>query len=310
MLIASVMTLLIAGGCDQSFDPRGPYVKRLVVYSVLSERSDSQYVRVYTTYNPSGFDPLENTSDTYVRNAKVTVTDDSTTYSFKEAVIPRDDKNRYASDLVAYLAYPCSARLEKRYSLAITSDQGNATATVTIPGKGYVYNNTPSIFIRPDSYTEDIPVSVGLSSAAQGYLVRLYVNFDVVSDESVVHKRLEVPSAMVSTASPQVQYTYATLTRRPAEAAYSYFNIFFSRAAYIQFQKDVIAQYGGFRLTSATFILTQVETNLYNYYSLANGFLDPYSVREDQPDYSNIVGGFGVFGAMAEDSVVVDLQNR
>jgi hypothetical protein len=97
------------------------------------------------------------------------------------------------------------------------------------------------------------------------------------------------------------------LTRRPAEAAYSNFNIFFSRPVYIAFQKNLIAQYGGFRLTSATFILTQVEANLYNYYSLANGFLDPYSVREDQPDFSNIVGGFGVFGAIVEDSVVVDI---
>jgi hypothetical protein len=28
----------------------------------------------------------------------------------------------------------------------------------------------------------------------------------------------------------------------------------------------------------------------------------------DQPDFTNIVGGVGVFGAMVEDSIVVKLQ--
>jgi hypothetical protein len=51
---------------------------------------------------------------------------------------------------------------------------------------------------------------------------------------------------------------------------------------------------------------TQVEENLYKYYNLANGFQDPYSIRTDQPDFSNIQGGLGIFGAMTLDSVRVD----
>jgi hypothetical protein len=238
------------------------------------------------------------------------MTDDSTTYDLKETVIPRVDKSRYSSDLVAYFAFPCPARLGKQYSLAITSDQGNATATVSIPAKGYIYNNTPYIFYDPEQYKEDIPVLVGLSPTAQGYLVRLYLDFDVFIDQRVVHKRLEVPSGVVSTETPQLQYTYPTLTRRPASTGYPYINIFFSHAAYRMVFKDLMAEYGGFHLTSATFILTQVESNLYNYYNVVNGFQDPYSIREDQPDFTNVLGGVGVFGAMVEDFVAVDLQNH
>lgn len=306
ILNASVMILLIAGGCDQSFDPRGPYVKRLVVYSVLSGRSDSQYVRIYTTYNPTGFDPYENIDDTFVRNAKVTMTDDSTTYNFKETVIPRDNRGRYSSNLVAYFAFPCPPRLGKRYSLAITSDQGNATATLSVPTKGYINNNTPYIFVNPRKYTDDIPVSIGLSPGAHAYLVRFYINFDVNFGQNWEHHRLEVPSSGDSTTSSQ-QYIYPTLTRRPATSS-PYLNIVYPYASYLAFYKSLELQYRTFfLLKSATFILTQVETNLYNYYGVSNGFLDPYSIREDQPDFSNIVGGFGVFGAMVEDSVVVDI---
>lgn len=308
---ASVIILLIAGGCDESFDPRGPYVKQLVVYGVLSSRSDSQYVRIYTTYNPHGFDPLENTSDTYVRNAKVTMIDDSATYTLSETIIPRNDKSRYSSDVVAYFAYPCPMRPGKEYSLTITSDQGNATATVSVPGKGYVFNNTPYIFLSPKVSTEDIPVSIGLSPVTQAYLIRLYINFDVGEGPSLTHMRLEVPSAIVSIGGSfqdAYRYVYPTLTRRPVSSS---LNIVYPRGAYLELYKSLEAQYGmWFKLTSATFILTQVESNLYSYYNLANGFRDPYSIREDQPDFSNIVGGFGVFGAMVEDSIVVDLRNR
>jgi hypothetical protein len=313
LLAASLIALLLAAGCDHSFDPRGPYVKRLVVYSVLSNRSDSQYVRIYTTYNPTGYDPLENTSDTYVRNAKVTMTDDSATYNLKETVIPRDDRSRYSSDLVAYSAYPSPLRPGKQYSLAITSDQGNATATVSVPGKGYIYNNTPYIFVNPRISVEDIPVSVTLSSSAQAYLVRLYINYDLGSGQNVEHRRLEIPSRIDSVGgSFQYTYlfTYPTLTRRPSNINSS-LNLVYPWAAYFAIYRGLEAQYAiWYKLTSATFILTQVETNLYNYYNVANGFRDPYSIREDQPDYTNIAGGFGVFGAMVEDSVVVDLQAR
>ena len=57
-LVASLVAVLQFGsGCQNSFNPKGPYEEQLVVYSVLSTRSDTQYVRVYATYNPPGFDP-------------------------------------------------------------------------------------------------------------------------------------------------------------------------------------------------------------------------------------------------------------
>jgi hypothetical protein len=40
----------------------------------------------------------------------------------------------------------------------------------------------------------------------------------------------------------------------------------------------------------------------YSYYKLARGFDDPVSVRQDQPDISNIDGGVGIFGAIYPDS--------
>ena len=123
--------------------------------------------------------------------------------------------------------------------------------------------------------------------------------------------RSEVPSSVASVNGSDIQFNYPKLTRRVTDVRVANVNVGFSLTAYSAFFGKLKSQYGtdGFKLTSATFILTQVEENLYKYYNLANGFQDPYSIRTDLPDYSNIAGGLGVFGAMVEDSVVVDLSN-
>jgi hypothetical protein len=59
---------------------------------------------------------------------------------------------------------------------------------------------------------------------------------------------------------------YPMLMRR--DAAYSSFNIIFAHDAYLGIVKQQIeGHYGKFlRLTNASFVLTQLESNLYNYY--------------------------------------------
>jgi hypothetical protein len=302
LLTASLAILVMCSSCHENFSPKGDYQQRLVVYAVLSNRSDSQYVRVYTTYNLTGFESSEHTTDTGVRGASVTLSYDSTSYKLAETMIPRDDKSRYSSDVLAYVAAPCAIQPGKKYSLSITSPQGNTSATATVPTEGKVYFSNPSILKNPDAYKEDIVASLGLSPVARGYVIRLYLDVDVYIGQNLVCKRMEVPSGII-----QNQYQYPTLTRRPSDPA-PQFNIYFSLDVYKVFRKDLLKQYGGFSLRGATLILTQVESNLYKYYSLVNGFQDPFSVREDLPDFTNIEGGLGVFGAMIEDSIVVDLR--
>jgi hypothetical protein len=304
LLTSAISMLLACSGCENNFSPIGDYQKQLVVYCILTSRSDSQFVRVYPTYNPS----TEQATDAGVRGAKVLMTVDSTTYTFRETTIPRDDTTRYSSPIVAYVDFPCTLRPGKKYTVAVTSDQGSATASVTVPGSGYLYNFSPSIFQYPRLGTDDIPVTIGLAPQTLGYMLRLFINFETwQGDDSLhtVHRRLEVPSFGDSLMTPGY-YGYPVLERR----TYGGFDAIIPHDAYFGVYKQLIeAPYRKhFHLISATFILTQVEQSFYNYFSVANGFRDPYSIRMDQPDYTNVAGGVGIFAAMVEDSLVVNLQ--
>ena len=303
-----VLTAFGAAGCRESFEPKGTYQERLVLYSILSNRSDSQYVRVYISYNPSGHNPLENTVDTDIQNARVTIATDSASFSLVRSVIPRDDKSRYPTNIGAYVAYPYPVQLGKIYTLTVTSADGNASARVTTPGPGLVEANNAYVMKTPEKYTDDISAKVRLSSVTQGYILRLFVEFDAKLGSGVVHIRTEVPKAARPVGQAGFEYAYPMLVRRITDRALVYEIVYFNLDAYKALLQDLKTKYGEFQLTNGTFILTQVESNLYKYYNVANGFQDEFSIRTDLPDYSNVAGGFGVFGAMRDDSVAFDLR--
>lgn len=43
--------------------------------------------------------------------------------------------------------------------------------------------------------------------------------------------------------------------------------------------------------------VTQLDSTLYNFYSTANGFNDPSTMRTEKPVYTNIIGGLGFFAS-------------
>jgi hypothetical protein len=309
VLVCVGLVFAFISGCDNSFDPRGPFQKQLVVYSILSNTSNGQIVRVFTTYDPTGFDPASVTTDTYVRKAIVTFTDDSTTYKLRDTTIIRADKSRYTDDIGAYTANPCPSRSGKTYKLSVASDQGNVSGTVSVPDQGFLYPNNTFILSDPVRYgSEDITVTIHVSPIMRGYLVRLYLDYQVMVNGNWVHKRDEVPTSVLSATGTSVQYDYPKLTRRTSDIAQPNITVHFPITVYSEYFHSISGQYDAkdFKVLSAKYVLTQVEANLYKYYNLANGFQDEFSIRTDQPDYSNIQGGMGVFGAMRVDSVSVD----
>jgi hypothetical protein len=302
-LIACFLIVLGLGGCQDSFSPEGPYQQRLVVYSVLSNRSDSQFVRTFTTYDPATFDPLKGGTGIPLHQARVTITCDTATYNLQETSVTLDDSTGSPALAVAYLAFPCPVRPGKQYSLSVTSNQGLATAHLTVPAHGSVDCKNPLAFKQSDEHPDPITASLNISSGTLGYVVRLYIDVDI--GPTAVRKRLEIPIGYTATVPKGTQYRYPTLVRRPEGSLAS---AFFPHDVFVAFLKDLALVYGSFQLVGATFILTELDENLYKYYKIANGFEDLYSIREDQPDFSNINGGVGVFGAMVEDSSLVNLQ--
>ncbi len=310
--VAVVSLVIEVVGCNEPFSPKGTYEEKVVVYSILSTRSDTQYVRVYSTCNPSGFDPFEQSLDTQVTDAQVTISQGSVTYQLRDTTLRRLDKSRYNSDLHAYVVTGLTIQPEKVYMLSVKRrGEEIASASLTVPGLGSLIVETAFPFF----YNDTIYVTAALSVAAQGYLLRMYFEYEILKNNVWVLQRTEVPSYTQKIVDcTTFEGIYPRLQR--SIFASSSFGLqpmgsgIFLPSGFLSTLKKIRNTYGsGLRFKRMLFELTQVEHNLYSYYNIAHGFRDEFSIRPDEPDFTNIRGGVGVFGAFLHQSFEYSLPD-
>ncbi len=313
--VSVVAYISLIGGCEDSFSPKGVYKDRMVVYAILSLNTNTQYVRLFTTYNPPGFDPLENSVDNPIDDAVVTVSEGALVVRYRDTLMTRTDKSRYKDDLRAYVAFPFRVQPGKSYDLNITSlKYGVATGSLTMPERGRISVVNRYVLKGGGNENEDLGVIAWIGYDTRGFMIRYYLDYDVLDGSAWVNHLVEMPSAVLLWTDTLKKYDYPRLRRR-SDLPQDRFGempelIYLSRMAYELRMNDIKAQYptDKIRIKGVWFILTQAEKNLYTYFSIANAFQDEYSIRLDLPDWTNIQGGYGVFGGMVEDSLYIDFS--
>jgi len=284
-------------GCDVPFSPKGEYSEKIVVYSVLDASKGTQFARVYLTYNVSGVNPLENTTDTQVPGATVTVYDPAkNAYVYRDTLLQRDTTDRYSSEVAAYYTNLLTPVSGKQYQLVINVPElGVVTSQVTVPDPFIIY-----VDLSDSLLCDCIKVSLYGGAGAKGQLTRFFVEVAVVDNAgNTTVVRQEVPSSV----SMAEDGTIVPIYPQPDRAG----GIEFQHAALSYIYRNIQAQYPGSSLEvrKYVFITYSLESNLYDYYYIVRGFGDPFSVRMDLPDFSNIDNGLGVFGAIAVDSLTI-----
>ena len=311
---AVMCCLVLVAGCEDPFTSKGPYSDKLVVYGILTNRSDTQYVRVYSTYNPPGVTPLGQTADIVPRGANVAVKGEAGSFQFQEKTTPRVDKSRYTDDLLVYASYPFSLEAGKTYSLNVsTREMGAVSAAVTVPRRGRIQFLNSYILNGGGSGDENIVIYGWIRELTYGVMMRLYLIYDVLEGNTWIKRQEEIPVVVSPNNDGSKVDFYPVLRRRqtsgiiPGKEQNETF--VFIKTTYFDKLGAILSRYpvGGVHMKRALVVLTQVDEDLYAYSKRVNGFEDPFSIRTDLPDYSNISGGHGIFGALVEDSVFVEL---
>jgi hypothetical protein len=305
------MSFFLCAGCEQAFSPKGPYEERLVIYGVLSTKSEKVIVRAHTTYDPPGFDPLVQLDDTPVLNAIVTLTEGDRIYQLRDTTLRRVDKSRYPTDIPAYAHEPLKPEFGKTYRLTVrTVDGATVTAVATVPAEGTMTLMNDFVLNDPARYYDEyVGLVASISQFTRGILLRAYLEYEVLMDGVWITKRVEVPRTVLKLGDGSEKPLYPGLRRRstpeheiPSSTRESEV---FPGVAFVYAKSEILESHPGsqVKFLNAVFQLVQVEPNLYNYFNIVNGFGDEHSIRLDEPDYTNIQTGLGVFGAFSEQSL-------
>lgn len=311
--LLALTSLLFFQSCDDSFSPSGPEEQRMVVYSVLTTDSDIQYVRVYQNYFPLDNDPRQNITDHPIKDATVSVSDQTTTFLFRDTLLAREDTSHYKEPVFAYVASGFPAKPGYSYTLKVVSASfGTLSATTRVPDA-----STLSIHDLPlldDPYQnanlyKSPSVSFTLSKNAEAYRVRLLIEYDAENTGSREAYQREVPQVLrpIDCKAGIFDFIFPKVTRRSSvpstggEFMDTYrFNYFaYRRSIEFVYQTNVNPLFRRIK-----YFVVQFDGNWYKYYSTARTFQDRFSVRLDDPDFSNIPGGVGLFGSLVVDSTV------
>jgi hypothetical protein len=300
---------LLLIGCDQSFNPKAELRNQLVVFSVLSNDRDLQFVRVASYYDVSGFDASENKEDPSLKEAKVSITGSSGVFAFRDTVLPRLDTDRYSLPINAFVATAFRAEPGKRYDLLVTCEgRGTAASSLTLPDRplislypGELVLQSPSSFDPRSRFS----LRTTLSPFAKGSLCQLFIDYQVLEGWIWKDGRVEVPYEINLDTLGIWDATYPKLTRVTGNATGVSFKVW----TYTRMLQKTYQRFEGKKLvmTRAVLRVFECEQGYYDYLNTVNGFKDNFSIRTDQPEYTNIKGGAGVFGAYTVDSLVYPL---
>jgi hypothetical protein len=311
-----VFLFLTLWSCNQPFDPRAPYRDRLIVYSVLSNDRQQQFVRLFTTYDSDDFNPSSVTAENPVIGAMVVISPAGFgSIQGTDTVLSRPDTSRYRSPLNAYV-FPLQIQYGTVYTLAATTPLGAVGSVVRMPGQGFLAYTGVSVLRQPinSAGTAEIVITGALGQFASAFVVRMTLEYDVTDSTGTVSKSTEVPASFptiqTEEAVPLFDYSrpsYPVLQRIGGNT----FRAGFRNYAYIFALESIKNREAGKSITyrKAMFTLVQAEENLFKYFSVTNSFQDSLSIRLDQPQFTNINGGLGVFGAYAVDTVSFSYQS-
>jgi hypothetical protein len=304
------------GACSDPFSPQGPFRDELVVYALLSTGTETQFARLTRTYSPPAFNPLSHTVDTVYVPARVSISTAAASWEFRDTVVVREDKSRYSTDLRARVLHPFRPQPGTTYRLRVELPSGQiATAATTVPSSGLLSVLSYHVLDRPERFVdEDLYMFAQIGSSARGYLVRFFIEFEIVESSGRETRRLEVPwSIRISSTSNRAEPEYPTLRRRTSFESNRIPGrevIRFQNQAYQYARATILNEHARSNVVfkRAVFVLIQADLNLYNYYNIVNGFQDQFSIRTDLPDFSNINGGVGLFGSMTTDTLYVSYR--
>ncbi len=289
-LISMIAAGVLLGSCNQPFEPDGPVSNKLVVYSILNGASTTQYVRVGTTYqSPPAPD---------VRNASVTLVYNGHTVAFRDTILPVTDNSGAITMTNLYVAPRLSIVPGTSYTLQVSTPDGltvsASTTTLTPPSFSLV---NPRIV--DSTSTGPITLNVLFKSYTGAAVMHFYLDYYAYVDGGWELHRSEIPVSTSTNGAGATVPKFPGLNLVQSFALYEKLTpMQFDPAMYSLVRNQAYAAYPAAPVIwlQAVFTLTQIDDALYNYYYMYNGPVDRSSIRLDQPDYSNIPHGLGVFG--------------
>lgn len=296
ILILTIIYTFLFISCDDNVNPKADYKEEYVLNCVLNADSNYQIATISKSYDVNGYDPNANTKDPFIKGAFVKVYYRDSVFIFKDTSINRNKTSKYSSPMNFYY----NKKLKP-------STYSQLKIEAILPNGKLLTATTESFFLNILFFSKTVEYYPPVNAN------RITFSWDKISGDklestiyfapelAIVYSKFENGNWNRYYKKVPIRYTENSPDKPPIypEISVGKSSVSFDTLAFgialREIEKDVNKR-KNYKIEKALFRLLILDKNLAAYYSLQKTFLDEFSVRVNQPDFTNINGGLGIFG--------------
>lgn len=286
LFISVVVVVLLSNSCEESFSPKTDFQEKYILYSIINADSSVQTAVLQKSYDVQGFDPYKNTTDPSIQGADIRIRQGDNVFFMRDTSTDRSDTSRYNTPLSFYITDEFFNNGNDSLEIIATLPIGKRLYAITSLPTTIEFDTASDHILPPEDDELFAFYWIGPTST-HWYLPKFVFYYK----KNGVRFAKEVPVKYNFENGKWVE-TYPGITNN----AVVRFRVSSLDSAFEQISRGDPDK-SSYNIFGGVLTLLVFNESLSNYYSTTNGFLDDFTIRIDETDYTNIDGGLGIFGS-------------
>lgn len=280
--------------CEEDFNPYGDYFERYAFTCVLKSDQNYQTATLFRSYRPDGYDPYTYTEDPSVIGADIRVWYNDSVYVFRDSSVARVDTSRYKTPFSFYYNNKFFVGNRKTIELEVLLPNGKRLRSTSVTPGQIIFNDQSDVIIPAGGKTF---VQFIWNQLDEGtfFSPRMAIRYKQNINGEIVDKTKDVPYKYVNQGNSQVPVYPA-----PSASATIVYDLSAVTKALEELSEGDPNKENYSVLQKIIFSVAAFDLPTSRYVSSTGGSIDDLTVSVDVADYTNIEGGFGLFGSYSK----------
>jgi len=290
-----LMMFILAGllliSCEEDFNPYGDYVERYAFTCILKNTGNYQAATLFRSYRPEAFDPNTYTEDPFVAGADIRVWYNDSVFVFSDTSVTRTDTSRYKTPFSFYYNDKFSIGSRKTIELEVLLPNGKRLRSSSVTPAQIIYDDNSDVIIPP-GIKSVVQITWNTLDEGTYFSPAMTIRYRQNINGESVEKTKDVPVKYVSQGNGLVAVYPA-----PSAATNIVFELDAVRRALEEISQGDAQKQNYSVYQNIIFKVAAFDMPASRYLSSTGGTIDDLTVSVDVADYTNIEGGFGLFGS-------------
>ncbi len=298
-----ILLLVLTYSCDEDLVVKDDFRQRYVLNCILRGDTTFQVATISSTYEVEGFSPLTNSKDPSVNGADIKIFQGNDVSVFNDSSSARRDTSRYKNPVNFYYLKDFYLSSGKEIEIeAVMPDDRRLFAKTETP-KPIEFDGIENDRFLPPDFRNFVFIRWYSENENMLYDPKIGIIYYKKENGSEIKYRKEVPLSF-----SRVEGKLVTNYAEP-----SFNNEVKIEMGAVDSAMTAISDGDdnkrNYRIEQMVVDIFVYDRNLTGFFVAAN-FLDEYSIRLDEIDFSNVEGGYGVFGSLLKFSTTVSIDRK